>query len=271
MTISEWLTNVPSDLRLDREVLLATILHRPRSFLYAYPEYPLSTEAEQACWLLWQRRLSGEPLAYLIGQKEFWGLTLRVNQHTLIPRPETEVLVDAVLTRTQQENCQLLEIGTGSGAIACALAAERPSWQIVATDISYPALKVAASNLEALACRTVDLVAGDGLSMFATNTFDVIVSNPPYIADSDHHLSDLRYEPRLALVADDQGFAMLGSLILLAGHYLKPGGILMLEHGFDQAEQCCRIKIPKNGVRYLETLNDLNGLPRVSVFNMPRD
>lgn len=272
LIIRELLPPAQDELRLDAEVLLARVIHQPRSFLYAHPEYDLSSSIEQEFHVLWQRRLAGEPLAYIVREKEFWGLNLQVDRHTLIPRPETELLVEIALTQMKQEHGRLLEVGTGSGAIACALATERPTWELIATDISEPALQMAAANLHPLvASSSVQLIAADGFSCFSPHIFDVIVSNPPYIAADDPHLSALEYEPKLALVADEQGFALIRELIVTASYYLRAGGMLILEHGYDQTDLCRSLDESSQGLRYLKTYPDLSGLPRVSVFEVYGD
>ena len=264
--IKTLLAGIETNFRLDAEVLLAHVIKKSRTFLFTHPEYELSMADNLTFELLWQRRSSGEPLAYILGEKEFWGLTFRVTPHTLIPRPETEILVEYILNHfPADKTLQLADLGTGSGAIACALAHERPNWQITASDIDNDTLMIAQENAQRLQLANIDFLQSDLFTEFKQQQFDVIVSNPPYIAEGDPHLIDLTFEPMSALVAKDQGYAILQTLCLQAHTFLKPNGLLVLEHGFEQA-QVLQEFAAKTPLKWLETINDFSDLPRVTVF-----
>jgi release factor glutamine methyltransferase len=188
--------------KLDVEILLSHVVKQPRSYLYAHPEYKLTALQLRKFNQLLSRREAGEPIAYLVGQCEFWSLTLHVNHDVLIPRPDTELLVAEVLKLfAAQQKITVADLGTGSGAIALAIANERPNWKIVATDVSSAALKVAAKNRKNLGIKNVQFKLSDWCNALKNNYFDIIVSNPPYIASDDEHLVQLRFEPINALVA----------------------------------------------------------------------
>lgn len=233
------LTTVSDTPRLDAEVLLAAAIDRPRSHLYAWPEQipePAQT-ARFAAYL--ERRLMGEPVAYLLGWREFWSLELGVTPDTLIPRPETELLVELVLARLPADrSLAIADLGTGSGAIALALAKERPRAQIVATDRSAATLAVARDNAIRLHIANVEFREGDWCTPLAGEHFDLIVSNPPYVATTDSRWreGELRFEPSGALVAGEDGLDAIRAIIIQAPDYLAPGGWLLLEHGYDQGE-----------------------------------
>ena len=221
---------------LDARLLLSHVLSCAQSHLFAYPEQPLT----QVQWQVFQssvmRRQLGEPVAYIVGEKTFYDLTLRVTPDVLIPRPETELLVDWALERwPADKNCMIADIGTGSGAIACAIAHARPNWQVVATDISADALAVAKKNGDRYLLKNIQYFCGEGLDAVSGFMFDTIISNPPYIAADDGALLALTHEPRNALVAESCGHAVGFSIIERALDYLHPGGWLALEHGNTQA------------------------------------
>lgn len=224
--------------RLDAQVLLCHQLQRPRSHLFAYGDRPLSATDWQGFQLLVAARAAGQPVAYLVGEREFWSLPLTVTAATLIPRPDTEALVAHALTLPLAAAARVADLGTGSGAIALALASERPHWQLWACDRSPEALAVAAANAQRLALANVQCCAGDWYQALpmAALPLQLVISNPPYLAPLDPHLGegDLRFEPVTALVADDDGLADLRLLIGQAHHYLEPGGYLLLEHGATQ-------------------------------------
>lgn len=223
--------------RLDCEWMLAELLHVPRSYLHARPETVLDAVTAQQWGECLARRAQGEPLAYIVGHQEFWSLRLNVTRDTLIPRPETEFLVEQVLAYLPaDEPCIVADLGTGSGAIALALAYERPHWQIIASDISPLALAVAMENATHLGLTNVQFMQGAWCQALPQQQkLTAIVSNPPYIAPADPHLHALSYEPQSALVADQQGLADLATIIQQAKAYLISGGWLMLEHGYNQA------------------------------------
>jgi len=225
--------------RLDAEVLLAAALDRPRSHLLAWPERIPEPEqaARFAAWL--ERRLAGEPVAYLLGRREFWSLELDVTPDTLIPRPETELLVELALERLPVDRpVTVADLGAGSGAIALALAVERPRARIVATDRSLAALTVAQRNARRLGVANVEFREGDWCAPLAGECFDLIASNPPYVAatDSRWRRGALRFEPPSALVAGEDGLSAIRAIVAQAPARLRPGGWLLLEHGYDQGE-----------------------------------
>jgi len=223
--------------RLDAEVLLAHVLQQPRSHLHAWPEKLLPDESREHFRQLLQRRLKGEPVAYLTGEREFWSLPLTVTADTLIPRPETETLVAQALQRLPAERPQLIaDLGTGSGAIALAIARERPRCRIIATDIAAAAIEAARHNARQLGIHSITFRTGNWCEPLDGLQLDMIVSNPPYIAETDPHLlaGDVRFEPRSALAAGPQGMDELRRIAHCAASHLQPGGWLLMEHGYDQ-------------------------------------
>jgi release factor glutamine methyltransferase len=254
---------------IDAQVLLAHVLGRDRTWLHAHATEPLAVADADAFFKLAARRRSGEPIAYLTGRREFWGLALAVDDSVLIPRPETETLVDCALRRLPIDRAlRVLDLGTGSGAIAIALAHERPRASVVATDSSEAALEIARKNAEQLGLRNVEFVRSD---WYETRTgalarpFSAIVSNPPYVRAGDPHLAegDVRHEPPSALTSGRDGLDALRTIIGGAGRHLVPGGSLVVEHGYDQAT-AVRELLDQAGLTELECLRDLSGIPRVS-------
>ena len=249
----------------DPEVLLAHVLGVNRSYLHAFPEREL-TDKEYTEWnrLITKYQL-GVPTAYLTGHKEFWSLDLQVTSDTLIPRNETELLVECILSKQYSSIPRVADLGTGSGAIALALAYEKPHWQIEATDISESALEVAKFNAQHLNLNQVKFYQGDWFSALPAVLFDVIVSNPPYIGKNDPYLQEtvLRYEPYSALISPQHGLKDLKYLIETAPAYLKQSGWLFLEHGFQQGESVRRLFL-KKGYNSVSTQCDLAGLERVT-------
>ncbi|WP_423823315.1 peptide chain release factor N(5)-glutamine methyltransferase [Salinisphaera sp. SPP-AMP-43] len=254
---------------LDARRLLEHILGIGAVDFIAHPERRLSAaELEQLDALL-QRRLAGEPIAYLVGEIGFWTLDLQVDARVLVPRPDTETLVEAVLERLDDQPATVADLGTGSGAIALALASERPHWQIWATDIDAGALDCAQANAVRLGLTNLCFAQGSWLAALPCQNFDAIVSNPPYIDSGDPHLQApaLTYEPQRALVAAEQGQADLASIAVAACSYLRPGGYLMLEHGFEQGPTVRTLLEP--AFEAIETLPDLGRQPRVTLGRRP--
>lgn len=257
------LTEVPM---LEAEILLAHVLQVSRVYLHTWPDNLLEPEQEKIFFSLIERRIQSEPIAYLTGHREFWSLDLLVTPDVLIPRPETELLVDLVLKNIHQQNAIVADLGTGSGAIALALAHERPHWQVHATDASSAALEVAKKNAERLHLSNISFHQGFWCDALPTIQFDAIVSNPPYIAEEDKHLNegDLRFEPKSALVSAEKGFNDLQQIIYEARAYLKPGGVLLLEHGFEQADKLATL-LEKASYTSITRYQDLSGLDRVTI------
>jgi release factor glutamine methyltransferase len=252
--------------RLDAEVLLCHVLRHDRVYLHSHREHEL-TAAQQACFAeLLRRRAAGEPVAYLVGEKEFWSMRLEVSPETLIPRPETELLVSEALRRLPDDAAgTVADLGTGSGAVALALASERPHLQVVATDASAAALAVARRNARRHGITNIEFRQGDWLAALANERYAMIVSNPPYIPVDDPHLrqGDVRCEPQQALAAGDDGLAALRAIGAGARAHLEPQGMLLLEHGFDQDTAVKRLLTGLGYIR-ITLQRDLAGLPRVT-------
>ena len=263
-SIAELLHKAPLE-PLDAEILLAEVLGVNRSYLYTWPEKLLPATTCHHFQQHVQRRLQGEPIAYIIGRKAFWTFELDVTPATLIPRPETELLVEQALARIPpHQTHSIIDLGTGSGAVALSIASERPHCQVIATDISKHAIQVAANNAKRLQLPNVQFVVGHWLAPFQPASFDVIVSNPPYIAIDDPHLHQLTYEPQHALVAGKMGLDDIEILVANAKHYLKTGGWLLLEHGYEQATTIQQLFHQAN-YTHITTYHDLANLPRVTV------
>jgi release factor glutamine methyltransferase len=221
--------------RMDGQVLLAALTGRSRAQLIAFDDAPVDALTAAMFEAGVQRRAQGEPLAYITGVREFWSLPLVVSPDVLVPRPETELLVQLCLQRLGTDPQRVADLGTGSLAIAAALARERPDWSIVATDLSPAALQIAAINRQRLQLPNIELRAGDWCAALGGGQFDAIVGNPPYVDAGDPALAALAHEPRMALVAAAQGYADLFALASGARAYLRSGGLLLLEHGSGQA------------------------------------
>ncbi len=251
--------------RLDAELLLGFCLDKSRTWLYTWPEATVAADVEAQFRALIARRIAGEPVAHLLGRREFWSLDLEVSAATLIPRPDTETLIETVLELPLPTTARVVDLGTGTGAIALALALERSHWQLTATDASAQALTVARRNVERLAPGRVRLLEGSWYQPLGAERFDLIVSNPPYIEALDPHLDcgDLRYEPRSALVAGPTGLDDLDWLIKGAPERLETGGFIVLEHGFDQGE-AVRSRLTRRGFTAVHTRQDAAGQERVS-------
>jgi len=257
---------------LDAELLLAHVLHKSRAWLYTWPEHKLDEKQAEQFNRLVQRRAQGEPVAHLISQQAFWSLSLQVTADTLIPRPETELLVEKALERIPQSAAwRIADLGTGSGAIALALAKERPTCQLIASDKSMAALNVAEENARLNQIENIEFQHGDWLAALEDKSlFDMIVSNPPYIKSDDPHLQqgDVRFEPAGALQAGTQGLDDLQRIIEEALPRLKPGGWLLLEHGYDQKAAVMRL-LQQAGYQQVEDYPDLAGQPRVAAGCKP--
>src|SRR5574337_633838 len=252
--------------RADAEVLLLHVLAKPRSWLFAHVGDALDPEVEHAYETMLARREAGEPVAYITGHRGFWTLDLEVTPATLIPRPETELLVELALQRLSPDfSGRVADLGTGSGAIALAIARERPRAQVVATDVSVAALEVARRNAARHAIDNVSFAAGDWLAPLAAQCFELIVSNPPYIEAADRHLArgDLRFEPTSALVSGDDGLDDIRRIIDGARAHLSPGGRLLFEHGWNQGA-AARALLADAGYGGAFTARDLEQRDRVS-------
>ena len=259
------LSDVSDSSRLDAEILLARIIDMPRSYLFAHPEDELDELSfERFCALL-ERRAGGEPMAYIMGTREFWSRDLIVNAATLVPRPETELLVDLALREIPRKaEWRVLDLGTGSGAIAIALASERMLCRITATDVSAAALTVAQENARHLCLGNVDFVLGNWTEPVRERRFNVIVSNPPYIRADDTALRKLRHEPAAALVAGPDGLDAIRILASDCGAILEENGVLLVEHGAEQQTDVAAI-LRASGWSEIVGHNDYAGLPRVTL------
>ena len=259
------LAEVSESARLDAEILLARTIDMPRSYLFAHPEDELDERSfEQFAGLL-QRRADGEPMAYIMGTKEFWSHELIVNAATLVPRPETELLVDLALREIPRKaDWQILDLGTGSGALAIALASERMLCQITATDVSAAALAIAEENARHLCLGNVTFLAGHWTEPVRNQRFKIIVSNPPYVRADDPALRQMRHEPRSALVAGPDGLDAIRALAAECADILEPAGVLLLEHGAAQQGEVIAI-LEAAGWSGIVGHNDFAGLPRVTV------
>lgn len=253
--------------RIDCEILLAHILKKTRTYLYTHPDSKLTKEQCKIFQELVNQRIQGFPIAYLIGNREFWSMSLKVCSDTLIPRPETELLVERCLAElADQPQAYLLDLGTGSGAIALACASERPSWQITACDYSQEALKIAQENAANLGLKNINFCQSNWFEKIdKTIFFDLIVSNPPYIANDDPHLfeGDVRFEPKLALVSGEDGLTAITHIIQHSLARLKPNGLLLIEHGYNQ-KLAIRSMLKEYGYTDIQCWQDWQGNDRVS-------
>jgi release factor glutamine methyltransferase len=247
-------------------MLLQSALKVNHAHLIAHPDQVLTPDQEQEFNAFTSRRANGEPIAYLVGEREFYSLRFKVTPAVLIPRPETELLVDQALERIPMlQSCKVLDLGTGSGAVAIAIAKHRSLAGITAVDFSDDALIVARVNAKYHDATNVCFVASDWYTAVAGEEFDLIVSNPPYVAEGDPHLGqgDLRFEPLTALVAGSDGLGCVRHIIDSATDHLILGGWLLLEHGYDQSEACCQL-LKGAGFGEVFSCSDLAGVMRVS-------
>ena len=256
--------------KLDAQVLLLHILQKPHSYLFTWPEHELNAEQQQQFNTFCQRRLNGEPVAHITGQREFWSLSLEVNATTLIPRPDTETLVEQALEVTVPATAKVLDLGTGTGAIALALGSEMPNWQITAVDRVSDAVALATRNQQRLAINNVHVKQSNWFSELHGEKFNLIVTNPPYIESSDIHLNqgDVRFEPLSALVADDCGMSDIKQIITQSRDYLLSNGYLLIEHGFEQGE-AVRHFFEKMAFVNIKTVKDLGNNDRVTLALWP--
>ncbi|WP_252109132.1 MULTISPECIES: peptide chain release factor N(5)-glutamine methyltransferase [unclassified Halomonas] len=261
--------------RRDAELLMMHAADCELTWLYTWSDRHCEPWPRARFEALVAARAQGEPVAYLTGEREFWGLPLLTSRHTLIPRADTETLVEAALARAGALDGRFLDLGTGTGAIALAFASERPGWQVSGLDLRIEAVALAKQNAARLALENATFVQSDWFDALARQDaaprFDIIASNPPYIAEADPHLAlgDVRFEPRSALVAAGEGLADLLHLVRSARDYLKQGGWLLLEHGYRQAD-AVRQALSKAGYLEVESLVDLGGNARVTLGRMPR-
>ena len=256
--------------KFDAQVLLLNILQKPRSYLFTWPEKQLTDEQSQAFERACERRLNGEPVSHITGYREFWSLQVEVNPTTLIPRPDTETLVELALSCNVPNDAKVLDLGTGTGAIALALGSEMPTWDIIAVDRIDDAVALAKRNQKRLAINNVCVEQSNWFSALNNKKFDLIVTNPPYIEYNDKHLhqGDVRFEPLSALVADDAGLADIKQIITQSRDYLHSNGYLLIEHGF---EQSAAVRHIFNQMAFINvsTVKDLGNNDRVTFGQWP--
>lgn len=260
------LANASETAELDAEVLLCHCLSKNRSFLRAWPEFRLNTDQFRMFSTLIAQRKHGLPIAYLIGEREFWSRSFKIDSNVLIPRPDTELLIELGLNLLPANRpCKLLDLGTGSGIIAITLAAERPFAEAWATDLSQKALDIAIENAKRLQINNLHFVQSNWFDAINQQHFDLIVSNPPYIAEDDPHLQqgDIRFEPKTALISAEQGLADIKIIAEQSRRYLTQGGWLLVEHGYDQQASVQAI-FNELDYRQVHTHSDLSGNPRVT-------
>ncbi|EOV2667612.1 MULTISPECIES: peptide chain release factor N(5)-glutamine methyltransferase [Enterobacter] len=272
MEFQHWLRQAASELsasespKRDAEILLEFVTGKARTYLLAFGETQLSAEQEAQLATLLARRKTGEPVAHLVGEREFWSLPLYVSPATLIPRPDTECLVEQALSRLPAQACRILDLGTGTGAIALALASERPDCEVTAVDVMPNAVALAQRNVARLGFPNVTVLQSSWFSALDNRTFGMIVSNPPYIDEHDPHLTqgDVRFEPLTALVAANEGLADIVHIVTTSRQHLLPGGWLLVEHGWTQGDAVRDVFIAA-GYRAVETCRDYGGNDRLTL------
>ncbi len=258
---------------IDAQMLLQHVLNEPSAFLHTYPKQTLSSSQLKSFNQLVARRVTGEPIAYLIGEREFYDLTFQVTPAVLIPRPETELLVELALERVPKDkHVRVLDLGTGSGAIAITIAKNRPLATVIAVDVSIDAVAVANTNAKKIGVTNLKIINGSWYDVMQCVQFDMIVSNPPYVAVDDPHLEqgDLRFEPQLALTAKENGLACLQAISDEAPAHLNASGWLLMEHGYDQAAACRKL-LEKSDFKRIFSSPDLAGIMRVSGGQLDND
>ena len=268
-TAMQRLQNHVDDSYTDSQALLAHYMQKNRAWLIAHADDAMQQAAMDEFMQLVEQRRQGKPVAYITGSREFWSLPFKVTDATLIPRPETEHLVEQALALLPDKPARVLDYGAGSGILAVVLAKERPDWELHAVECLSETLAVARQNAEYHQVRVKFYQACD-LEPLASLRFDMIVSNPPYIRDSDQHLrqGDVRFEPRAALASGTDGLDCIRYLIANTGDYLRPGGYLLLEHGYDQAASV-RALMAQHGFTNMITTRDLAGHERVTCAQRP--
>jgi len=264
------LARTSASARLDAELLLEYVTGLSRTDFRAAPERELPAAAGWSFQQLLRRRLQGEPVAYIRGHQEFWSLLLEVSPAVLIPRPETELVVERALAALRPDAKELADLGTGSGAIALAVASERPSLQITAVDVSAEALEIARRNAARLQLGNVRFERGSWFAPLTGRRFDVVAANPPYIARGDADLAQnvSRFEPEIALIAGNSGLEAIEQIAAQAGAHLRPGGWLILEHGWTQAG-AVRARLVRSGFTHVRSHADLAGHERVTEGSLP--
>jgi release factor glutamine methyltransferase len=272
MDFQRWLGEAVSELsesespKRDAEILLEHVTGKSRTYLLAFGETLLTAEQEAQLAALLARRKTGEPVAHLVGEREFWSLPLYVSAATLIPRPDTECLVEQALARLPTAACSILDLGTGTGAIALALATERPDCTVTAVDVMPDAVTLAQRNVERLGLGNVTVMQSSWFTALENRLFALIVSNPPYIDEHDPHLAqgDVRFEPLTALVAANEGLADLDHIVTASRQHLLPGGWLLVEHGWTQGN-AVRALFTNAGYRAVATCRDYGGNERLTL------
>ena len=261
------LNTVSDSARLDIELLLCSVLEKDRTFIHAWPEHLLTQEQLNTFQQQLEQRLQGKPIAHILGERGFWSLNLKVTEDTLIPRPDTERLVELALECIPEKSkWTILDLGTGTGAIALSLAKEHPSCFITATDQSPATIEVAKQNAENNNISNIEFIQSDWFSNLENQLFDIIVSNPPYIKENDPHLKqgDVRFEPMSALTSGTDGLNDIRKIIKDSHGHLTENGVLLIEHGYDQADAVCDLLKAENFTK-VSNFKDYNDNQRVSI------